>query len=109
MNETDVLIVGAVPTGLTLAIDLARRGIAFQIIDKSPAFFPGSRAKGQMPRTLEVFDDLASSMRYWPREGRSRRSEATTGKRCCGIAPSTRWAGTPCWSRRRTCRTHSSG
>ena len=58
MKQTDVVIVGAGPTGLTLAIDLARRGITSRIIDKSPAFFSGSRAKGLMPRTLEVFDDL---------------------------------------------------
>ena len=50
VNQTDVLIGGAGPTGLTLAIDLAHRGIHFRIIDKSPAFFPGSRAKGLMKR-----------------------------------------------------------
>jgi 2-polyprenyl-6-methoxyphenol hydroxylase-like FAD-dependent oxidoreductase len=57
-NKPDVLIAGAGPTGLTLAIDLARRGVNCRIIDKSPSYFPGSRAKGLMPRTLEVFDDL---------------------------------------------------
>jgi 2-polyprenyl-6-methoxyphenol hydroxylase-like FAD-dependent oxidoreductase len=55
---TDVLIAGAGPTGLTLACDLARRGITCRIVDRSPDYFPGSRAKGVMPRTLEVFDDL---------------------------------------------------
>ncbi|OWK37796.1 FAD-dependent oxidoreductase [Fimbriiglobus ruber] len=58
MNQTDVLIAGAGPTGLTLACDLARRGVSARVIDKSPTDFPGSRAKGLMPRTLEVFDDL---------------------------------------------------
>ncbi|MFL6183228.1 MAG: FAD-dependent monooxygenase, partial [Actinomycetes bacterium] len=30
------LIVGAGPTGLTLAIELARRGVPFRIIDREP-------------------------------------------------------------------------
>jgi 2-polyprenyl-6-methoxyphenol hydroxylase-like FAD-dependent oxidoreductase len=55
---TDVLIVGAGPAGTTLAIDLARRGVAVHLIDKAPHAFDGSRAKGVQPRTLEVFDDL---------------------------------------------------
>src|SRR5690349_1747590 len=57
-NETAVLIVGAGPTGLTLACDLARRGVACRIIDKTPEYFSGSRGKGLQPRTLEIFDDL---------------------------------------------------
>ena len=55
---TDVLICGAGPTGLTLAIDLARRGIRFRLIDQLDAPFNGSRGKGIQPRTLEVFEDL---------------------------------------------------
>lgn len=58
MTDTDVLIVGAGPAGLTLACDLARRGVRFRIIDAAASGFPGSRAKGVQPRTLEVFDDL---------------------------------------------------
>src|ERR1700676_3765247 len=57
-NQADVIIVGAGPTGLTLACDLARRGVHFRIIDKSDEPFNGSRAKGVQPRTQEVFDDL---------------------------------------------------
>ncbi|GAA1663317.1 FAD-dependent monooxygenase [Kribbella yunnanensis] len=53
-----VLIAGAGPTGLTLAIDLARRGLAVRIVDKATEFFNGSRGDGLQPRTLEVFDDL---------------------------------------------------
>ncbi|WEH41366.1 FAD-dependent monooxygenase [Streptomyces sp. AM 2-1-1] len=55
---TDVLIVGAGPTGLTLACDLARRGIAVRIIDKSAAPPRSSRAKGPNPRSLEVLASL---------------------------------------------------
>jgi 2-polyprenyl-6-methoxyphenol hydroxylase-like FAD-dependent oxidoreductase len=56
MNETQVLVAGAGPTGLTLACDLARRGVDIRVIEKErPA---GSRGKGLQPRTLEVFEDL---------------------------------------------------
>ncbi|NUS91824.1 MAG: 3-(3-hydroxyphenyl)propionate hydroxylase [Nocardia sp.] len=55
---SSVLIAGAGPTGLTLAIDLARRNIAVRIIDKATEFCPGSRGDGIQPRSLEVFDDL---------------------------------------------------
>jgi len=54
----DVLICGAGAAGLTLAVELARRGLAFRLIDKLPEPFPGSRGKGIQPRTLEVFEDL---------------------------------------------------
>lgn len=51
-----ILIAGAGPTGLTLAIDLARRGVPHRLVD--PGHPAGSRGKGLQPRTLEVFDDL---------------------------------------------------
>ncbi|HEV7651232.1 MAG TPA: FAD-dependent monooxygenase [Actinophytocola sp.] len=55
---TDVLVAGAGPTGLTLAIELARRGVAVRIVDRDPNPFTGSRGDGIQPRTLEVFEDL---------------------------------------------------
>ncbi|MFD8389793.1 FAD-dependent monooxygenase [Streptomyces sp. NPDC059680] len=54
----DVLIVGAGPTGLTLGIDLVRRGVDALVVERAEGLFPGSRGKGLQPRTLEVFDDL---------------------------------------------------
>ncbi|MFI7601845.1 FAD-dependent monooxygenase [Actinoplanes sp. NPDC049681] len=54
----DVLIVGAGPTGLTLACDLARQGIDFRIVEQHPEPPAGSRAFGIKPQTLAVFDDL---------------------------------------------------
>ncbi len=55
---TDVLVVGAGAAGLTMAIDLARRNVAFHLIDKLPSPFGGSRGKGIQPRSQEVFEDL---------------------------------------------------
>ncbi len=55
---TDVLICGAGAAGLALAIDLARRGVAFRLIDAASEPFRGSRGKGIQPRSLEVFEDL---------------------------------------------------
>jgi len=56
--NTDVLVVGAGPTGLALGIDLARRGVDALVVEKADRLFPGSRGKGLQPRTMEVFDDL---------------------------------------------------
>ncbi|MFE1438039.1 FAD-dependent monooxygenase [Streptomyces sp. NPDC058739] len=56
--RTDVLIVGAGPTGLALGIDLARRGVDALVVEKADGLFPGSRGKGIQPRTMEVLDDL---------------------------------------------------
>jgi 2-polyprenyl-6-methoxyphenol hydroxylase-like FAD-dependent oxidoreductase len=58
LAEPKVLIVGAGPTGLTLACELARRGVSFRLIEAAPGPQPGSRGKGIQPRTLEVFEDL---------------------------------------------------
>ncbi|MFT8645497.1 MAG: FAD-dependent monooxygenase, partial [Gluconacetobacter sp.] len=57
-RDTDVVICGAGAAGLTLAVDLARRGVAFRLIDQLAEPFAGSRGKGIQPRTQEVFEDL---------------------------------------------------
>lgn len=56
--NVDILICGAGAAGLTLAIDLARRGVSFRLIEKKTTPFHGSRGKGIQPRTLEIFEDL---------------------------------------------------
>jgi 2-polyprenyl-6-methoxyphenol hydroxylase-like FAD-dependent oxidoreductase len=58
MYEKTILIAGAGPTGLTLAIDLLRRGITCRLIEAAATPYTGSRGKGIQPRTLEIFDDL---------------------------------------------------
>jgi 2-polyprenyl-6-methoxyphenol hydroxylase-like FAD-dependent oxidoreductase len=57
-STADVLICGAGAAGLALAIDLARRGVAFRLVDKAEGPFQGSRGKGVQPRTLEIFEDF---------------------------------------------------
>ncbi|UBU12665.1 FAD-dependent monooxygenase [Nonomuraea gerenzanensis] len=57
-DDTDVLIAGAGLTGLTLAVDRARRGVPCRILDQAPQPAGGSKGKGLQPRTQEVFDDL---------------------------------------------------
>jgi 2-polyprenyl-6-methoxyphenol hydroxylase-like FAD-dependent oxidoreductase len=56
--DTEVLICGAGATGLTLAIELARRNVGFQLIDMQDTPFRGSRGKGIQPRSQEVFEAL---------------------------------------------------
>src|ERR1700735_5617191 len=56
--SADVLICGAGASGLTLAIEFARRGVSFRLIEKADDAFRGSRGKGIQPRTQEIFEDL---------------------------------------------------
>ncbi|MFG2988472.1 FAD-dependent monooxygenase [Streptomyces sp. NPDC048257] len=55
---TDVLIAGSGPTGLTLACDLAQRGIAVRVIDRRTEPHRESRGKGLLPGSLEIFQEL---------------------------------------------------
>ena len=56
--DTDVLIVGAGPTGLTLATALATRGVRACVIDRLGAGDNTSRAAVVHARTLEVLEPL---------------------------------------------------
>ncbi|WP_186418838.1 FAD-dependent oxidoreductase [Bosea sp. CS1GBMeth4] len=53
-----VVVVGAGPVGLTLALDLARRQIPVVLIDDADRIGEGSRAICFAKRTLEIFDRL---------------------------------------------------
>jgi 2-polyprenyl-6-methoxyphenol hydroxylase-like FAD-dependent oxidoreductase len=57
-TETDVVIVGAGPTGLTLACALAAHGVRYVIIDKADQGGNTSRAAVIHSRTLEVLEDI---------------------------------------------------
>jgi 2-polyprenyl-6-methoxyphenol hydroxylase-like FAD-dependent oxidoreductase len=55
-QHVDVLVVGAGPTGLTAAGDLARAGRSVAVLERWPAINPSSRAFATQARTLEVLD-----------------------------------------------------
>ena len=67
-TETQVLIAGAGPIGLTAAIELTRHGVDCRIVD--PLLEPPQYAKavGVQPRTLEVFEGMGV-LRAHPRRG----------------------------------------
>jgi 2-polyprenyl-6-methoxyphenol hydroxylase-like FAD-dependent oxidoreductase len=56
--DTDILIVGAGPTGLTLAVALATRGIRATVVDRQAEGVNTSRAAVVHARTLEVLEPL---------------------------------------------------
>ena len=56
--DTDVIIVGAGPTGLMLANQLVRRGVRARIIDRHAGPARESRALGVQARTLEIYSHL---------------------------------------------------
>ncbi|MCF4998642.1 NAD(P)-binding protein [Pseudomonas syringae] len=58
MQRSDVLIIGAGPTGLVLALWLSKQGIRPRIIDKSSAPGTTSRALAVQARTLELYRQL---------------------------------------------------
>ena len=58
MRKTDVLIVGAGPTGLVLALWLSKLGAPVRLIDKTDAPGTTSRALAVHARTLELYSQL---------------------------------------------------
>ncbi len=95
--STDVLIVGAGPTGLVLAIVLARLGTRVRIVDRAAEPGTTSRALAVQARTLELYDALGlgdevvrrglvlSAVNLWQRGERAARIElAAIGR---GVSP----------------------
>src|SRR5437868_15347835 len=56
--KTDIAIIGAGPTGLSLACQFVRYGIDFVIIDKNESVTPYSKAIGVHARTLEIYEQI---------------------------------------------------
>ncbi|HEY0324132.1 MAG TPA: FAD-dependent monooxygenase [Pyrinomonadaceae bacterium] len=59
--KTDVVIIGAGPTGLALACQLIRYGVDFVIVDNKETTTPHSKAIGVQARTLEIYEQIGLS------------------------------------------------
>lgn len=57
-DRIDVLVVGAGPTGLTLAIDLARRGVACHVVEATEERGVNPRCNTTSARSMEIFRRL---------------------------------------------------
>ncbi len=58
ITNTDVIIIGAGPTGLSLACQLIRHGIDFVVVEKNDTVTRFSKAIGVQARTLEIYDQI---------------------------------------------------
>jgi len=58
IRDTDVLIIGAGPTGLVLALWLTRLGVRVRIVDKTAEPGTTSRAVAVQARTLELYGQI---------------------------------------------------
>ena len=80
-SDSQVLVVGAGPTGLLLAAQLMARGIRTRIIDKAPSPVLEAKALGVGARTLEVLDVMGLSDAFIERGHRVRRFHVYSGQR----------------------------
>jgi 2-polyprenyl-6-methoxyphenol hydroxylase-like FAD-dependent oxidoreductase len=80
-HHTDVLIVGAGPTGLTLAAQLHALGATVRIVDRGTDRAHESRALAVQPRTLEVLAQLGLAATLVERGRRGVRVRLHLGRR----------------------------
>ncbi len=83
MQDTDVLIVGAGPTGLMLAGELALAGVDVAIVERRPnQDLAGSRAGGLHSRTIEVLDQRGIADRFLSEGTPASTSRCPMASRC---------------------------
>jgi 3-(3-hydroxy-phenyl)propionate hydroxylase len=66
-QDLPVVVIGAGPTGLAAALELARNGRAVRIVDKNPTRSQHSKAIGVNARTLELMEALRCQSTPTPR------------------------------------------
>jgi 2-polyprenyl-6-methoxyphenol hydroxylase-like FAD-dependent oxidoreductase len=80
-TELPVLVIGAGPTGLAAALELARHGRSVRIIDQNPTRSQHSKAIGVNARTLELMEPSGVSKRLLASGLRLRRFHFRSGDR----------------------------
>jgi 2-polyprenyl-6-methoxyphenol hydroxylase-like FAD-dependent oxidoreductase len=85
-RDRDVLVVGAGPTGLTLAAQLVAFGASVRVVDSAAAPVHESRALAIQPRTLEVLRPLSVSAELVRRGNPAVRLRLHTGGRTAEVA-----------------------
>lgn len=80
-TDTDVVVVGAGPTGLVLAASLAVHGVRCRLVDKAPVRSTRSRALVVHARSLELLDRLGVARELVARGERSMRVGLHVGGR----------------------------
>src|SRR3954471_22954298 len=86
VEHCDVLVVGAGPTGLTLAAQLAAFAVPFVLVDEATDRVHESRALAVQPRTLEVLRPFGVSDELVARGSRGVRLRITAGGRVARTA-----------------------
>jgi 2-polyprenyl-6-methoxyphenol hydroxylase-like FAD-dependent oxidoreductase len=84
--NTDVIIVGAGPTGLALACQFIRYGIDFIILDSKETTTPHSKAIGVQARTLELYDQIGFADKLIAQGAIAKRARIVVGGKVRGEA-----------------------
>jgi 2-polyprenyl-6-methoxyphenol hydroxylase-like FAD-dependent oxidoreductase len=84
-HEIDLLVVGAGPTGLALAAELAAYGTRFRVVDRCLDRVHESRALAVQPRTLEVLARLGLADELVDHGNRAVRAELHFGHRVVSV------------------------
>lgn len=93
-RKHEVLVVGAGPTGLTLACSLARSGVDVAVVDQLLEPSRAARANGYMTRSLEIFHDLGvieQALSAPPARDVSASWDYVDGKRSPRRGPAANW------------------
>lgn len=61
MSNTDVLVVGAGPVGMAMAMELSIQGVSFRVVEKASTHSDKSRAMGVHTRAMEILSRYGSS------------------------------------------------
>src|SRR6478672_1908526 len=77
--KTDVIIIGAGPTGLALACQLIRYGVDFVILDEKETTTPHSKAIGVQARTLEIYEQIGLADKLIEQGARAEKARMIVG------------------------------